>query len=67
MTYVVPFLQNNGLLAAAEIPVLVPPGHLLCVPGQWSHYQSAAALYFTSVAGQQAVGPQDQHQTELLH
>lgn len=52
MLCVVQLLQNNGLPAAAEIPVVVPPNHLLCVPGQRPHYQPAAALYFTSVAGQ---------------
>lgn len=52
MLHVVQLLQNNGPPAVAEIPVLVPTDHLLCVPGQRSHYQPVAALYFTSVAGQ---------------
>lgn len=52
MLRVVQLLQSHGLPAAAEIPVLVPPNHLLRVPGQRPHHQPAAALYFTSVAGQ---------------
>lgn len=45
------FFQNNGPPADAEITVRMPPDHLLCVPGQRHHYQPAAALHFTLVAG----------------
>lgn len=67
MLSLVQLWQNNGTRAAAEVPVPVPPDHLLCVPGQRSHHQPAAALHSTPVAGQQAGGPQDQHQAGLLH
>ena len=43
--------ENNGRPAAPEIPVRVPPRHLLCVPVQRPRYQPAAALHSTSVAG----------------
>lgn len=46
------FSGNDGAPAAAEIPVLVPPDHVLRLPGERPCGQPAAALHFTSVADQ---------------
>lgn len=61
------FWQKDGDAAVFKIPVVMPPDHRLCVPGEWTYCQPDTALYLTSVAGQQATGPQDQRQTGLLH
>lgn len=42
--------QRNGPPAAAEVPVPVPPLHLLHLHDQWPHREPAAALHTASVA-----------------
>lgn len=54
--------QSNEPGPASEKPLLEPPVHLLRVPGQRSHHQSAAAMHSTFVATQQAAGPKGQLQ-----